>query len=94
MQCFFYGTMQIGSVLKSQCAKISDCDVFLFHTINDIKKKNRWDLDYESLTKTSDLERASALVNLTQVQKFLLALRDVECLQKIPYNHSIIKTQT
>lgn len=93
IKCYvlFYGTLQIGSVLKSQCVRVSECDSFLLHTIKDIKRKYNWDLDYETLAKTDDLERTIAIQKLTLVQKFLLAVRDIENLQQIPYELSMLQ---
>lgn len=95
VKCYvlFFGTMQIGSVLKSECIKISECDQYLFHAIEEIKAKYNWNLNYEVLSKSKDVERAIVLVKLTQVQKFLLAVRDMECLKKIPYNLSMVRGQ-
>lgn len=89
----FFGTMQIGSVLKSQCVKLSECDQFLFHTVREIKAKFRWNLDYESLSKTDDIERAVSIQKLTQVQKLFLALRDIERLRCVPYSISMVRSQ-
>lgn len=89
----FYGTFQIGSVLKSQCVKISVCDQYLFHTVKEIKAKYKWDcVDYESLSKSDDVQRANALVKLTQIQKLFLAIRDIEREKKVPYDLSIVRS--
>lgn len=93
VKCYvmFYGTLQIGSVLKSQCVRINECDLYLFHAVQEIKNKFKWNLDYESLSKTDDVERAIALQKLTQVQKFLLALREIELIRKIPLKQSMVQ---
>lgn len=93
VKCYvlFYGTFQIGSVLKSQCVKLSVCDQYLFHTVKEIKSKFKWDrVDYESISKSDDAQRASALVKLTQIQKLFLAIRDIEREKKVPYNRSMV----
>lgn len=84
--CFFCGTFQIGSVLKSQCVKISDCKEYLLHAVKEIKQKYKWELDYEYMSKADDVERAVGLAKLTQVQKFFLAIRDIEKEKKVPYD--------
>lgn len=94
LKCYvlFYGTHQIGSVPKHQCVKICSCDLLLFHTIDEIKKKYNWELDYEKLSNTEDVERALVLQKLTQVQKYLLAVRDVERLRQIPFDLSMLQS--
>lgn len=92
LKCYvlFFGTMQIGSVPRSQCVKVSDCDVYLINAIREIKSKFKWSLDYEKMSETQDIQRTIAIIKLTQVQKFLLALRDMERLQGVPYSLSIL----
>lgn len=96
-KCFvlFYGTFQIGSVLKSQYVNISVCDQYLFHTVKEIKSKYKWDcVDYESISKSDDIQRGIALVKLTQIQKFFLAIRDIEREKKVPYDLSMVRSRT
>lgn len=94
LKCYvlFYGTHQIGSVLKSQCVKFDACDLFLLNTIDEIKTKYNCNLDYEKLSDTEDMGRALAIQKLTQVQKFLLAIRDAERLRHIPLNLSMLQS--
>lgn len=96
LKCYvlFFGTFQIGSVLRSQCVSISDCDVYLSHTVAKIKQKYKWKLNYDKIAETVDSERSKQIVSLTQIQKFLLALRDIERLHKVPYELSITKSDT
>lgn len=93
VKCYvlFYGTLQIGSVLQNHCVRVSECDLYIFHAVDEIKKKYNWRLDFELLSKTDGTERAIALLKLTQVQKFLLALRDIENLRQVPYELSIVR---
>lgn len=89
----FFGTFQIGSVLRSSCVPVGNCDLYLLHAVRDIKKRYKWDIDYDKIAKTDDdTERAVALLKLTQNQKFLLAIRDIEHLNNIPYERSIIQS--
>lgn len=87
----FFGTFQLGSVLKSDCVKIGDCDLYLLHAVREIKEKYNWNLNYDKITKTEETERVLALSKLTQVQTFLLSIRDVEHIQKVPYDRSLIQ---
>lgn len=41
----FFGTFQLGSVLKSDCVKIGDCDFYLLHAVREIKEKYNWNLN-------------------------------------------------
>lgn len=59
--------------------------------IKEIKLKFKWSLDYENLSDTQDILRTVALIKLTQVQRFLLAVRDMERMQGIPYELSMVK---
>lgn len=95
LKCYvsFFGTNQIGSVLKNQCVSANDCHLYLFHAVKEIKTKYRWDLDYERLSQTNELERSIALAKLTQVQTFLLAVRDMERVRGIPFDLSVLKGQ-
>lgn len=92
IKCYvlFYGTMQIGSVLRSDCVKVCDCNVYLSTAVNEIKSKFKWFLDYEYLSATQDIQRSIAIIKLTQVQKFLLAVRDMERFYGVPNNLSMI----
>lgn len=87
----FYGTFQIGSVLKSECVKISDCHLYLHHAVREIKERFKWDLDYEQISKTEESDRFVAIFKLTQAQKFLLSVRDIEHIQKVPLISSMIQ---
>lgn len=91
LKCFvlFYGTLQIGSVSENQCVGIEHCATYLSHAVKDIKNKNKWKLNYDDLSKSDDSNRASKIVKLTQVQKFLLAIRDIEVLRKVPIELSL-----
>lgn len=93
LKCYvlFYGTMQIGSVPRSQCVRMSDCGFYLLNAIKEIKLKFKWSLDYEKLSDTQDIQRTVSLIKLTQVQRFLLAVRDMERIQGIPYELSMLK---
>lgn len=86
----FFGTYQIGSVSKRECVKISDCSTYICHAVKEIKQKFKWMLDYEQLTSTNEEDRILALAKLTQAQKFLLSIRDMERIQNIPYDLSVI----
>lgn len=90
----FYGTFQIGSVCKNQCVSIDDCQQYLFYAVQEIKNKYKWQIDYEKLAETNDLERAKALLKLTQTQKFMLALRDIERLHEVPYDLSVTRSES
>lgn len=87
----FFGTYQLGSVLKSECVKFNDSHLYLLHSVREIKQKFKWNLDYEQLSKTGEKDRICALSKLTQVLKFFLSIRDIEQTQNIPYEHSIIQ---
>lgn len=92
IKCYvsFYGTSEIGSVLKNHCVDFNDCVDYLFHTVRELKAKYKWKADYEKISKIDDyIERAKAISGLTQVQKFFVAIRDVERLKKVPYNLSL-----
>lgn len=93
VKCYvlFYGTMQIGSVLRSECVKVCDCNLYLSTAINEIKSKFKWSLDYDYLSATQDIQRSIAIIKLTQVQKFFLAVRDMERLCGVPNDVSMIK---
>lgn len=93
LKCYvlFYGTMQIGSVLRSQCVKIRDCDRYLNSAVNEIKSKFKWSLNYEKISETQDIQRTIAIIKLTQVQKFLLAVRDMERMKGVPYSLSMVR---
>lgn len=91
---YFYGTFQIGSVLKMQCVPISECHLFFIHAIGEIKTKYKWKLNYEEMAKTNDMERSVALTKITQVQKFLLAIRDVEIIHEVPFESSVIQNDS
>lgn len=91
---FFYGTFQIGSVLKSQCVKISDSEEYLSHAVHEIKQKYKWEMNYDFLADTNDDQRVIAIAKLTQVQKFFLAIRDIEREKKVPYDLSMVKSST
>lgn len=90
----FYGTFQIGSVSKSQCVPINNCSSYLFHVVAEVKKRFKWKLNYEEIASTKDIERSIKIANLTQVQKLLVALRDIERLHSIPYERSITYSET
>lgn len=96
VKCFvlFFGTLQIGSVLKKDCVSFSQCDLYLSSTIGEIKKKYKWVKDYDRIAESSDLQRAQEIAKLTQIQKFLLALREIEKLHKIPLDRSMVKIDT
>lgn len=96
VKCFvsFFGTLQIGSVLKKDCVSFSQCDLYLSSTIGEIKKKYKWVKDYDRIAESSDLQRAQELAKLTQIQKFILALREIEKLHKIPLDRSMVKIDT
>lgn len=53
----FYRTFQIGSVLKSQCVRIGECEQYLFHTVKEIKSKYKWDCDYECISKLDYVQK-------------------------------------
>lgn len=91
IKCFvlFYGTFQIGSVAKSQCVCIHDCALYLSHAVIEIKNKYKWKLNYDEIAKIDENNRAKTIVKLIQVQTFLLAIRDIEVLRKIPIEASI-----
>lgn len=93
LKCYvlFFGTMQIGSVPRSQCVRVSDCHTYLINAIREIKSKFKWYLDYEKISATQDIQRTISIIKLTQVQQFLLALRDMERLQGVPYDLSMVK---
>lgn len=94
VKCYvsFYGTFQIGSVLRNQCVPFHVAYDFLFESVKEIKSKFKWELDYERISQTQDEERAKALVKLTQAQKFLVSVRDMERIQKIPYEISLTRS--
>lgn len=85
---FFFGTFQIGS----SCVPVGECDLYLLHAVREIKKRYKWNIDYDKIAKSGDTKRAQALLKLTQNQKFLLALRDIEHLNNIPYEQSVIQS--
>lgn len=89
LKCFvlFYGTFQIGSVSKGECVSIEECGLYLSTVVKEIKDKFKWKLDYEKIANEN--HRAQELCNLTQVQQFLLAIRDIERLKKVPLEHSL-----
>lgn len=95
-KCFvlFFGTFQIGSVSKSQCVSIKDCDLYLSNAVREIKEKFKWKLNYDKIAESGDNERSKQIVKLTQAQKFLLAIRDIEKLHNIPYELSLTKNDT
>lgn len=76
LKCYvlFYGTFQIGSVLKNQCVNIRDCDSYLLHAVDQIKQTYKWELNYDKIAESVDNERSKQITKLTQVQKFLLAI--------------------
>lgn len=94
VKCFvsFYGTLQIGSVLKKHCVCFSQCDLYLSSAVSEIKRRFKWEKNYDKIAESSDSQRAHELVKLTQIQQFLLGIREVEKLHNIPYEHSITKS--
>lgn len=90
MKCFvlFYGTFQIGSVLKEQCVSVENCGIYLAQAVAEIKLKFKWKLNYDEISKCES-NRAEKIAKLTQVQKFLLAVRDVERLNNVPLELSL-----
>lgn len=88
----FFGNFQIGSVLRSSCVPIGECDHYLLHAVREIKSRYKWNVDYDKIVNSDDRERARALLKLTQNQKFTLALRDIEHLNNIPYGQSVIQS--
>lgn len=90
LKCFvlFYGTFQIGSVLTKEC------DSYLLHAVNEIKAKYKWKINYDEIAESSEDERIQKVVKLTQIQRFFLALRDIEKLHGIPYERSMIRGDT
>lgn len=93
LKCFvlFYGTLQIGSVLTKECVSISDCDSYLLHVVNELKAKYKWKIDYDEISESNENDRIQKVVKLTQIQKFFLALREIEKLHKVPYEKSVIR---
>lgn len=86
----FYGTYQIGSVLMSQCVSFSSCSFYLSLELKQLKVKFKWNIDYEKIAELNNDDRAYKIIKLTQVQKFFLAIRDVERIHGIEYSQSMI----
>lgn len=87
---FFYGTDQIGSVLKKNCVPFIECTQYIFNVLKDIKIKNKWQLDYQQLSQLNDHDKTKAIAKLTRIQQFLLSLRELEALYDVPYKDSIV----
>lgn len=92
IKCYvlFYGTDQIGSVLKKNCVPFNECGQYTLSVLKDIKRKNKWQLDYQQITQLNDHDKPKAIAKLTRVQQFLLSLRELEILCHIPYEDSIV----
>lgn len=89
----FFGTSQIGSVLMSQCVSFSNCSSYLSLELKQLKGKYKWNLDYDYIAASSDDDRDRKVNKLTQVQKFFLALREVERIYNIPDSRSMLKSE-
>lgn len=76
-------------MLKKDCVPIGDCNLYLSRVVKDIQSKNNWRKDYDKISESTDIERAYELLKFIQIQKFLLAVRDVEKLKNIPYEQSM-----
>lgn len=62
----------------------------MLHAINEIKQRYKFEKNYDHIATKNENDRANDVIKLTQVQKFLLAVRDVE----IIYGVSIEKSMT
>lgn len=45
---------------------------------------------YDELAQTDDIQRTKVIAELTLIQQFMLGLRDVERIMKLPYENSIV----